>query len=264
VKCAAFIVLAWAALSRADEGMWLFSDPPRQQLRQKHAFDVTKSWLEHLQKSSVQIGGGGSGAFVSHDGLLVTNQHVAVHWLRRLPADKRELLRDGFHADSRADEISCPGLEVRVPWESEDVTRRVHEAIKPEMSMAEARRARVAVCRALEKESQNKSGLISRVEALDDGGRYHLFRYKAYADVRLVFVPEDHVSRVYDFCFLRAYENGRPARVDHFLHWGGPEARVGELVFIAGFPAQTSRALTTADLNRRYQASVAPGRKGAK
>src|SRR5262249_3540903 len=144
---------------------------------------------------------------------LLTNHHVALRSLLHLTDAKPKLIHDGFQAKNFAEEIRCPGLEVRVLWETTDVTRRVHEAIKPGLSLTNSRKARQSVCRRIENESQEKTGLESRVECLGEGERYILGRYRSYTDVRLVLSPEQAISDVHDFCFFRAYENTKPAEV---------------------------------------------------
>src|SRR5204862_4880611 len=101
-----------------------------------------------------------------------------------------DYLRDGYHAKTRADELKCPDLELNVLQSIEDVTERVNAAVKPEMKPAEAFAARRAVMAAIEKESTDKTGLRSDVVTLYQGGKYHLYRYKKYTDVRLVMAPD--------------------------------------------------------------------------
>src|SRR5256886_7751453 len=102
--------LAWivtaAALSTAlaDEGMWLFTNPPLKQLKEKYHFEPTPQWLEHLQKSSVRFNSGGSGSFVSSNGLPITNHHAGVHTLQKLSNEKKNYDRDGFYAKTPAEE----------------------------------------------------------------------------------------------------------------------------------------------------------------
>src|SRR5215204_5546589 len=102
------------ALSRADEGMWLYSAPPRQQVKAKYGFDLTDAWLEHLMKSSVRFNSGGSGSFVSANGLVITNHHVGADDLQKLSNEKNNYLKDGFYAKSLADEKKCVDLELNV------------------------------------------------------------------------------------------------------------------------------------------------------
>ncbi len=178
----------------SDEGMWLLNDPPRQRLKEKYHFDLTDAWLEHARLASVRFNNGGSGSFVSPHGLLITNHHIASDALQKLSTPEHDLFRDGFHAKTQADELKCPDLELNVLQSIEDVTGRVNAAVKPEMKPAEAFAARRAAMSAIEKESLDKTGLRSDVVTLYQGGAYHLYRYKKYTDVRMVFAPEQQIA----------------------------------------------------------------------
>jgi hypothetical protein len=247
--------------ARGDEGLWLFNQPPRELLRERYGFDATPGWLEHLQKSSIRFNSGGSGSFVSEDGLLISNHHVGADALQKLSTARRNYLRDGFFARTPAEEAKCLDLELNVLQSIADVTARVNEAVPkaagPEAAFATRRR----VIAAIEKESQEQTGLRSDVVTLWLGGAYHLYRYKRYTDVRLVFAPEQQIAfyggdpdnfefprHDLDICLFRAYENGRPARVKDFLRFSPAGAKDGDLVFVSGHPARTSRLLTVAEL----------------
>lgn len=244
-----------------DEGMWLFTNPPAKQLKERYNFDITPEWLEHLQKSSVRFNNGGSGSFVSSNGLIMTNHHVGVDAIAKLSTPERDLVTDGFHARTQAEEIQCLDLELNVLMSIEDVTARVTAAVTPDMSPAEAQAARRAVMSTIEKESLDKTGLRSDVVTLYNGGKYQLYRYKKYTDVRLVFAPEKKIAFFggdpdnfeyprydLDVAFFRAYENGAPAKVEHFLKWSEAGAGDDELVFVSGHPGRTDRQNTVAHL----------------
>src|SRR6266436_7382493 len=143
------VVLWWACAPvvsvQADEGMWLLNDPPRQLLKRKYDFDLTDAWLEHAQKASVRFNNGGSGGFVSPEGLVVTNHHVGADSLQKLSPPDKDYYRDGYSARSRAEELKCPDLELNVLMSIEDVTQRVNAAVKPEMPPDRAFAARRAV-----------------------------------------------------------------------------------------------------------------------
>jgi Peptidase S46 len=248
----------------ADEGMWLVNDPPRAKLKEKYAFDLTDAWLDRAMKASVRFNNGGSGGFVSPQGLIVTNHHIGADALQKLSKAGRDLLKDGFLASSRADELKCPDLELNVLQSIEDVTARVDSAVKPELPAAEAAAARRAVLAAIEKESLDKTGLRSDVVTLYQGGLYHLYRYKKYTDVRLVFAPESAAAAFggdvdnfefprfgFDVCFFRAYENNEPAKVQHFFQWATKFPAEGDLVFVSGHPGTTNRLETVAKLIHR-------------
>ncbi len=259
-----FSLLLCFALSLAafaDEGMWLYNEPPLQLLRERYQFDATDAWLEHLQKSCVRFNSGGSGSFVSENGLLISNHHVGADALQKLGAKGRDYVRDGFHARRPGEEIKCLDLELNVLDSIEDVTTRVNAAVPKDVDPATAFLARRKVIADLEKESLDRTGLRSDVVTLWQGGAYHLYRYKRYTDVRLVFAPEYQIAfyggdpdtfefprHTLDICLFRAYEDGKPARIQHYLHFsqGGP--RDGDLVFVSGHPGGTSRLLTVAEL----------------
>src|SRR4051794_41069869 len=116
-----------------DEGMWLFNNPPRKLLKEKYNFEPTDQWLEHVQKSSVRFNSGGSGSFVSADGLVLTNHHVGADCLQKFGDKEHNYLRDGFHAKTRAEEKKCVDLELNVLMSIEDVTTRVNAAVKADM-----------------------------------------------------------------------------------------------------------------------------------
>ena len=253
----------------SDEGMWLLSDPPKQLLKDKHKFDLSDEWLKNAMLGSVRLNSGGSGGFVSPDGLLVTNHHVAADSLQKLSKPGEDLLRDGFYALTRDKEMKCPDLELNVLQEIIDVTREVNAAVKPEMKPAEAFAARRAVMGKIEKESLDKTGLRSDVVTLYNGGLYHLYRYKKYTDMRLVFAPERQIASFggdvdnfeyprfnLDVAFFRAYENGEPAKTPHFFKWSETGPAGGDLVFVTGHPGTTNRLETLAKLKHRRDVTL--------
>src|SRR5207248_671548 len=142
---------------RADEGMWLFNAPPLKQLREKYQFEPTPQWLEHLQKASVRFNSGGSGSFVSANGLVITNHHVGADTLQKMGSAQHNYLKDGFYAKTQVDEIKSTDLELNVLTSIEDVTARVISAVKPAMTSEEASNARNAAIAAIEKESKDKT-----------------------------------------------------------------------------------------------------------
>jgi hypothetical protein len=268
MKCLLLMILIATALLLAapvvfgDEGMWLFTNPPREQLKKRYNFDITPDWLEHVQKSSVRFNSGGSGSFVSPDGLVMTNHHVGADCLQKMGDKEHNYYRDGFHARTGADERKCDDLELNVLMSIEDVTERVKAAVKSDMSPAKAFAARRAVMAEIEKESLDKTGLRSDVITLYQGGQYHLYRFKKYTDVRLVFAPEQQIAFFggdpdnfeyprydLDVCFFRVYENGKPAKIDHYLKWSKAGAKNDELVFVSGHPGKTDRLATLAELD---------------
>ena len=258
---AAGLILAAAPAIHAEEGMWTFDNPPLKQLAAKYNFHPTQEWLDHLRLSSVRLNDGGSGSFVSSNGLLLTNHHVARGQLQKNSTAEHDYLRDGFYAATPDQEMKSPDLEINVLVSMEDVTARVQGAAKGIADDAKALRAREAAIAAIEKESKDKTGLRSDVVSFYQGGEYWLYQYKAYTDVRLVFAPEEQAAFYggdpdnftyprydLDMALFRVYENGKPLRTENYLKWSAKGAAPGELVFISGHPGSTARQDTMAEL----------------
>jgi Peptidase S46 len=255
------LTIAFGASAFADEGMWLFNSPPLKQLKDKYHFEPARPWLDRLQKASVRFNSGGSGSFVSATGLVITNHHIGADALQKFSDEQHNYLRDGFYARTRAEERKCIDLELNVLMSIEDVTARVNGAVKSEMASEQASDARKSVIAAIEKESKDKTGLRSNVVTLYQGGAYHLYRYKRYDDVRLVFAPEQQIAFYggdpdnfeyprfdLDICLFRVYENAQPVRIDNYLKFNPRGPVDSELTFVSGHPGKTDRQLTVDEL----------------
>src|SRR5438094_8250406 len=263
-KLSAFTITCltgFATVAIADEGMWLFNAPPLKQLKKKYNFEPTPQWLEHLQKASVRFNSGGSGSFISANGLVITNHHVGADALQKASSEQHNYLKDGFYAKTNGEEIKCSDLELNVLVSTEDVTARVNVAVKAGMSSDEATKARGNVIAETETESDEKTGMRSDAITLYQGGAYHLYRYKRYDDVRIVFAPEQQMAFYggdpdnfeyprfdLDICIFRVYENGLPGKIDDFLKWNSRGTSDGELTFVSGSPGKTDRQLTLDEL----------------
>jgi hypothetical protein len=258
---ALLLMMSLACTAAADEGMWLFNRPPLEILKSRYGFEPPAGWLTHVQQASVRFNSGGSGSFVSADGLVMTNHHIASDALQKLSTPQRDYLKSGFHAKTQEQELKCLDLELNVLVSIEDVTPQVQGAAQPGMSPAEAFQARQAVMNTIEKQSADKTGLRSDVVTLYHGAEYHLYRYRKYTDVRLVFAPEvsvaffggdpdnfEYLRYDLDVSFFRVYENGKPARPPHYLKWSASGAGEGELVFVSGDPGRTDRLDTLGHL----------------
>ena len=244
-----------------DEGMWTFDNPPAKLLKERYGFELTRPWLDHLRLASVRFMDGGSGSFVSPDGLMITNHHVGLGCIENVSSAGKDYVKAGFYAPARTEEAACPGYEVNVLVAMEDVTTRVLGAVKPEMPDAEAREARKAATAAIENECSGRTKLRCNVESFYQGGEYQLYQYRKYTDVRLVFAPEQSMAffggdpdnftfprHDVDICLMRAYENGRPVKPESYLRWSPTGVADGDLVFVSGHPGSTSRLETTARL----------------
>ena len=256
-----FLVALALPTARADEGMWLFNNPPVKLLDQKYHFQPTAAWLEHVQKSSVRFNNGGSGSFVSPDGLVMTNHHVGSDCLEKISTKEKNYLATGFEAKSNADEPKCLDLELNVLMSIEDVTRQVTSAVPTGADAAAAEKARRAAINSIEKDSRDQTGFRSDVVTLYNGGQYHLYRYKRYTDVRLVFAPQKAIAFFggdadnfeyprydLDICFFRVYENNKPVHTENYLKWSETGAAEGDLIFVSGNPGRPERGDTLAQI----------------
>ncbi len=258
---AAAIIMLLAGPLAADEGMWTLDNMPLKQLKEKYGFEPTPTWLEHIRLASVRVGDGGSGSFVSPDGLVLTNHHVALGQLQKVSTPQKNYVNDGFYAASAAEELPCPDLELNVLISMENVTAKVLAAVKKGMDPVKALEAKKAAIAGIERLSLKKTGLRSDVVSLYQGGEYWLYRYKKYTDVKLVFAPEQQAAfyggdpdnftyprHDLDMALFRAYEKGKPAKVAHYLKWSANGAADGELVFVPGHPGSTNRLMTLSQL----------------
>lgn len=242
---------------RADEGMWLPNKLPASELKANYGFTPTPDWVDHVTQASVRFGNGGSASFVSPDGLVMTNHHVGSEAVQDLSTKDRDYMGEGFYARTRSEEVKCPGVELNVLKKIEEITDRVNAAVKPGMSTADAAAAKRVVMAEIENEAK-KTGLQPEIVTLYQGARYDLYLYKRYTDVRLVMAPElqtaffggdvdnfEFPRHCLDACFFRAYEDDKPAKIEHFLKWSENGPKEKELLFVSGHPGRTQRLHTT-------------------
>ena len=253
----------------ADEGMWTFNNVPRAEIKKKYGFEITDEWLNKTRLASVRFNNGGSGSFVSPDGLVLTNYHIVEDIVGEVSTPQKDYAKEGFVAKTRADEIKAPNLELNVLRSIEDVTDRVNGAVAAGASDADALTARRAEISKIEAESTKATGLRSDVVTLYQGGMYNLYRYKKYTDVRLVFVPEFQAAFFggdpdnfnfprfnIDMALVRVYENDQPVHPEHYFKWSTTGPKENDLVFVTGHPGSTSRLNTVAHLEQLRDTSI--------
>jgi len=255
--------LVWALalpVLHADEGMWTFDNIPVKKIKASYGVDLDTAWLKNLQRATLRFPGG-TGAFVSRDGLVITNHHVGRDAIADVSTAKRDLVKACFTAASRAAEIRIPGFELRMLVSMEDVTARVNAAVPVGMADKDALTARRNALGEIRKGEEAKTGLTCEPVTLYQGGEYWLYRYKKFNDVRLVAAPElqmqnfggDFDNYTYprhslDFALFRVYENGKPHRPEAILPFSAKGIAMNELTFISGHPGTTYRQQTHAQM----------------
>ena len=261
ISISLFCLCTLGPLCRGDEGMWLFNAFPKDKVQKEYGFNPSQQWLDHVRLGSVRFNNGGSGSFVSADGLTFTNHHVGAVCVQQLSTHGHDYIKEGFYAKTQAEEAKCPDLELNELVGIEEVTGKIKDSAKPGMSSAEAGQAQRAEMSRIEKECATSTGLRCDVVTFYSGEVYNLYKYKKYTDVRLVFAPEfdiaffggDPDNFTYprydlDITFFRVYENDKPAHIDHYLQWSKDGVKENDLIFVSGHPGSTGRQRTIAQL----------------
>lgn len=260
MRLSALVLLLALPALRADEGMWTFDNIPTQKIKAKYGVALDAAWLKNLQLATVRFPGG-TGAFVSREGLVVTNHHVGRGAIAQVSTAQADLVKDGFTAARRADEIPVPGLELMMLVSMRDVTAKVNAAVTPGMADKDALTARRNALGDLRRTEEAKTGLTCEPVTLYQGGEYWIYRYKKFSDVRLVAAPELQVAAFggdpdnytyprhnLDFALFRVYENGQPYKPEAILPFSAKGVGMGELTFISGHPGTTFRQQTHAQM----------------
>ncbi|MBN2570878.1 MAG: S46 family peptidase [Ignavibacteriales bacterium] len=241
--------------------MWTFDNIPFNYFESEYGFQPSEEWLEHIQKSALEFGGGCSAAFVSADGLIMTNHHCGRGQLIDVQKEGENLLRDGFYASTLEEERKIPKLTVDQLITIEDVSQEIFD----EMNKGNNDDEKVQLCnkkiKELEEQYSKETSLLCSVIPLYNGGKYSMYCYKRFDDVRLVMSPDFQIAATgwdwdnftypryeLDFAFYRAYENGEPIKTEHYFKWSEKGAVEDELIFVVGRPGNTDRLLSVAQL----------------
>lgn len=259
------LLLAAPAL-HADEGMWTFDNIPVARIKAKYGFAPDAAWLKRLQLGTVRFPGG-TGAFVSPEGLVITNHHVGRGAIQQVSTAKADYIKDGFTAARRDQELRIPGLELMMLVASDNVTARVNAAVPAGSPDEVALKARQNELSTLKTEQEKATGLTCEAVTLYQGGEYWIYRYQKFTDVRLVAAPELQVASFggdadnytyprwnLDFALFRVYQNGQPYRPEAFLPFASKALAIGDLTLISGHPGTTNRKETLAQM--RYAKEV--------
>jgi V8-like Glu-specific endopeptidase len=255
-------VMAAPSPARADEGMWTFDNFPIQTVNDKYGTRIDQAWLDRVRNAAVRIQGC-SASFVSDEGLILTNWHCVVGCAQELSSPEQDYVKNGFLTRNREEEKRCPGQTAEVLVDIVDVTDRVLAA-GVGLEGAAFNAARTAETNTIQTEACAGDAKFScQVISFYRGGRYAMYKFRKYDDVRLVFAPENQAAffggdpdnfnfprYALDAGFLRAYENGQPVESPNFLKWNPNPPKEGDVTFVAGNPGSTSRLLTMSQLER--------------
>ncbi len=254
----------------ADEGMWTLDHLPVRQMQDRYGFTPSEQWIDLVQHAAVRLAEGCSGSFVSADGLVMTNHHCANSCLSQL-SKKANYMADGYAAKGE-DEPRCPEVELNQLDRITDVTDRVNAATKGKDGAGRTKAER-AINSAIEQECVGGDAGKWRcdVVTLYHGGRYALYRYRRYQDVRLVFAPEQGIAFFggdpdnfnfprydLDVTFFRAYVDGKPAKTPQFLQFDLKGPKAGDMTFVVGNPGSTQRDVPWTSLRYLRDRSLTP------
>lgn len=242
--------------------MWTFEDYPQNYIKSTYGFNASEEWLNHVRLSALRFGNGCSASFVSGSGLIMTNHHCVDGMLESVQKEGENIPKNGFFAASLADERKIPNLFVDQLALIEDVTAPVLEAMNSGKTDAEKIEKRSAKIKELETSYGENTGLVCKITSLYNGGKYSIYGYKRYNDIRLAYSnervvglyggdPDNFTYPRYDadFAFVRAYdETGKPVQSENFFKFSQNGAEENELLFVVGNPGSTQRLKTVSQL----------------
>lgn len=263
---------ALASPASAAEGMWTLDNLPADAIKARYGFTPDADWTRKLMRGAVRLAGGCSGSFVSASGLVLTNHHCVARCVEQLSTAKKDYIHDGYYAKTAADERRCPEIELNRLEQISDVTDRLRKVTDGLSGRAYADAQKAERSR-IESECVGEARETSRCDVVElyHGGRYALYRYHRFQDVRLVFAPEFGIAFFggdpdnfnfprydLDLGMLRAYEDGKPAKIDDYFPFSKAGADEGEAVFVVGHPGSTQRQLTLSQLDRLRDIDLIP------
>jgi len=248
--------------------MWTFDFPPKKYFKDEYNFDATDQWLEKVRMSALRFASYCSASFVSEDGLVMTNHHCARESVTEASKDGEDFHTNGFYADSLSQERKIAGLFVDQLVKIVDVTDLIQKAMDEGQTDNEKKANKDKAIAQVQEKYKKETGLECSVITFYNGGKYSLYCYKRFKDVRLVFAPETQLGfyggdpdnftyprYALDCSFFRVYDdNGNPLKTENYFKWSPEGAVEGEPVFVVGNPGRTNRLLTVAQLE--YQRDI--------
>jgi hypothetical protein len=242
---------------RFDQGkMWTFENPPVEYFQEEYGFTPTPEWMDDIRKSALRFASWCSASFISENGLIMTNHHCSRSVTASVMKEGENFDDDGFYAQTLQDERKVPDLYVDQLVMIADITKEVKDKsgipVDSALSQIQSEYA----------QKENWKGLELETRTFYSGGKYSLYGFKRYNDIRLVLYPElalgyyggDPDNFTYprynlDFTFFRAYdEDGKPVNPDFYFEFNPKGAEENEPVFVIGNPGSTGRYLTMSQL----------------
>jgi len=248
--------------------MWTFEYPPINYFKEEYNFAPSKEWLDHVRLAALRFATYCSASFISEDGLIMTNDHCARESATDVTNQGERINDNGFYAGTLAEERKVPGLFVDQLILIKDVTDEVQRETDKGTSYDDKIQKEEDIIKTITAREEKESGLSVHITPLYNGGRYSLYGYKRFSDIRLVFIPEsqlgyfggDNDNFTYprynlDCSFFRVYENDKPIETKNYFRWNNEGAKEGEPVFVVGNPGSSDRLNTIAQLeyDRDYQ-----------
>ncbi|GAA5224801.1 S46 family peptidase [Membranihabitans marinus] len=238
--------------------MWTFEDAPLEYFNSTYNLSWDQEWMDKLRQSALRFSTFCSASFVSERGLIMTNHHCSRSVVTDLQQEGEDFDRDGFYARGLMDERKAEGLFVDQLIRAQDVTQKM-KALIEEKGQEEAEKALMAAY----KEEDSWSDLRLQLVTYYSGGRYAMYGYKRFSDIRLVLIPENSLAFFggdadnftyprynLDFTFWRAYDDeGNPLNTSaHYFPFNPDGIAEGNPVFVIGNPGRTERYRTMTQL----------------
>ncbi|HLT93164.1 MAG TPA: S46 family peptidase, partial [Membranihabitans sp.] len=251
--------------SQFDFGrMWTFENAPLDYLNETYDLELTQEWMDNVRQAALRFSTFCSASFISDQGLIMTNHHCSRGLIADLEKEGEDLINNGFYAPSLEEERKSEGLFVDQLIRARDITDEM-KALQASLS---SEQAQDSITKKYEKMEDWKD-LRLQLVTYYSGGRYAIYGYKRYTDIRLVLLPENDLGYFggdpdnftfprynLDFTFWRAYdEEGKPLNTTDFYYPINPNGiEEGTPVFVVGNPGRTERYRTMTQL--RYDRDV--------